>query len=172
MSAPKIVASNDQTEDTKQTTALRSSKQQLTRETRPTVKSSSVFRCRSSELCGKKSEGTPVSLAEAAAASDPGPHKHFAFEKMLTSSLCAVLRGHRGQSLISSRCLVALTINKANETSRPLTSTSRCEAALALQRACLVLARQAAQYLAGPESKPATPGSFVLVLMVKWRSSC
>lgn len=82
---------------------------------------------------------------------------------MLTSSLCAVLRGHRGQSLISSRCLVALTINKANETSRPLTSTSRREAALASQRACLVLARQAAHYLAGPESEPATPASFVLV---------
>lgn len=112
---------------------------------------------------GQRWEGTPVSFAEAAAASDPGPHKHFAFEKMLTSSLCAVLRGHRGQSLISSRCLVALTINKANETSRPLTSTSRREAALASQRACLVLARQAAHYLAGPESEPATPASFVLV---------
>lgn len=163
MSAPKIVASNEQTEDTKQTTALRSSKQQLTRETRPTVKSSSVFRCRLSGLRGQKWEGTPVSLAEAAAASDPGPHQHL----MLTSSLCAVLRGRRGQSLISSRCLVALTINKANESSRPLTSTSRCEAAVALQRACLVLARQAAQYLAGPESEPATPVSRVLVLMVQ-----
>lgn len=129
--------------------------------------SSSVFRCRPSEPRGEKSEGTPVSLAEAVAASDQGPRKHFAFEKMLTSSLCAVLRGRRGQSLISSRCLVALTINKANETSRPLTSTSRREAALALQRACLVLARQSAQYLAGLESKPATPGSFGLVLMAK-----
>lgn len=135
------------------------------------MKSSSVFRCRPSEPRGEKSEGTPVSLAEAAAASDRGPRKHFAFEKMLTSSLCAMLRGHGGQSLISSRCLVALTINKANETSRPPTSTSRREAALASQRACLVLARQAAQYLAGRESTPATPGSFGLVLMAKSRSS-
>lgn len=65
-------------------------------------------------------------------------------KKTLTSSLCALLCGHRGQSLVSSRCLVALTINKANETSRPLTSASRREAVLALQRACLVLARQLA----------------------------
>lgn len=44
--SPKIVVSNDQTEDTKQTTALRSRKHRLTHETRQTVKSSSVFRCR------------------------------------------------------------------------------------------------------------------------------
>lgn len=61
---------------------------------------------------------------------------------------CCVDTG--GQSLVSSRCLVALTINKANETSRPLTSTSRREAVLALQRACLLLARQAASHLAAP----------------------
>lgn len=43
---PKIVASNNQTEDTKQTTALRSSKHRLTQETRQTVKPPSVFRSR------------------------------------------------------------------------------------------------------------------------------
>lgn len=59
-----------------------------------------------------------------------------------------------GQSLVSSRCLVALTINKANETSRPLTSTSRREAVLALQRACLLLARQAASHLAATTPSP------------------
>lgn len=65
---------------------------------------------------------------------------------------CCVDTG--GQSLVSSRCLVALTINKANETSRPLTSTSRREAVLALQRACLLLARQAASHLAAPPPHP------------------
>lgn len=43
---PKIVASDDQTEDTKQTTALRSSKHRLTHKTGQTVKPPSVFRSR------------------------------------------------------------------------------------------------------------------------------
>lgn len=43
---PKIVPSYDQTEDTKQTTALRSSKHRLTHKTRQTVKLPSVFRSR------------------------------------------------------------------------------------------------------------------------------
>lgn len=43
---PKIVASNEQTEDTKQTTALRSSKHRLTHKTRQTVKPPSVSQSR------------------------------------------------------------------------------------------------------------------------------
>lgn len=37
----------------------------------------------------------------------------------LTRSLCPPLRGHRGHGLVSSRCLVAATVNKAEESRRP-----------------------------------------------------